>query len=99
MRNAKIFAIHTLVYTKIIVPKFKNVTFCLDAGGKQKATAIKEYARRANPDLDFETIDNALTNKLSKLYRNKELSAVQSEIRKDGYDYFVTEEQKKAAGL
>lgn len=66
-------------------------------GRKLKSSEIRKYATDANPDTDKSKIEHAITNKLSKLYRDGVISAEESTHKKDGYLYYITEQQKKAA--
>lgn len=78
----------------------RYVLFVVDTLGECKSAQIKEYVEKSNPSLDYDTIDNAVSGKLSILYKDKGLiSAQPGNSKKEGYTYYLTEEQKKAAKL
>lgn len=78
------------------IPKGKGVswesyvqTVIDQLGGKSKTRGVYEYAIRANPKLDPDTVLDAVRGKLSKLYRSGTIGATESEIKSEGYEYFT----------
>ena len=66
---------------------------------RSKSNDIKDYARKANPGVADEVIDRSVTNSLYTLKKDGKISFKELGTRKDGYEWYVTEEQKKAANL
>jgi hypothetical protein len=75
------------------------VKVAINALGKAKSNEIKEYIGKANPKMPKETIERTVTNTLWALKKENEISISDSGSRKEGYEYFLSDEQKKAAGL
>jgi hypothetical protein len=76
-------------YSLIVVDKLK----------KSKSSDVKDYMRKANPEIPEEAIDRSVNNSLWNLKKKGRVSTLQEGSRKDGYIFFLTDEQKKAAGL
>jgi hypothetical protein len=86
------------------IPKGENswgpyVKVTINALGKAKTVEIRDYIGKANPKMPKETIERTVTNTLWALKKANEISISDSGSRKEGYEYFLSEEQKKAAGL
>lgn len=77
----------------------KYVVFVVGTLGRCKSVEVKEYVKSCNPSLDYDTIDNAVSGKLSSLYKDKAISAEPGNSKKEGYTYYLTDEQKKQAKI
>lgn len=77
----------------------RYVIFVVATLGRCKSIDVKKYVEDSNPTLDYDTIDNAVSGKLSSLFKDGKISAEPGGSRKEGYTYYVTEEQKKHAKI
>jgi len=60
--------------------------------GEAKAADVAALAIDANPDIDKSTVKNAISAKLSKLYNEKTIDAVEAAYKKDGYIFKIKKE-------
>lgn len=58
-----------------------------------KASVVAECAIKANPKIPPDTIRNAISSKLSKLYLAEKIDAVPGANKKDGYTYKIKKSQ------
>ena len=59
--------------------------------GKGKAVDVFNYAQKANPKIDPELVANAVRGKLSKLSLSGTIGANKTEVKSEGYEYYVTQ--------
>lgn len=64
-------------------------TILRNLGGKGKAADVFEYAKGANPRMDGELIANAVRGKLSKLSISQVIGVNKTDVKSEGYEYFI----------
>lgn len=66
-----------------------------ELGGSGKTEDATKYAIKANPKIKDQTlILTSARTKLSKLYREKKIGAIKSNIRSEGYEYILPKESE-----
>jgi len=84
------------------IPKGKDMswesyvqTILKELGGKGKTKDVGEYAIKANPRINADLVLTAVRGKLSKLKLNSTIGAHETSSKKDGYEFFILEKDKK----
>lgn len=60
-----------------------------EIGGKGKSQDVAKAVVKANPELNSATILHAVRHHLSKLYKKDKIGANKSDIKSEGYEYFI----------
>lgn len=86
-----------LAPTNVVAPKgsasWSDYAFQILKGiGEGKAADISNIAIEANPNIEKKTILNAISSKLSVLYRKKIIDAEEGLYKKEGYTYKMKKE-------
>jgi hypothetical protein len=63
-----------------------------ELGGKRKKSEVVSYAKKANPKLDPELVNNAVSGKLSKLKIAGVIQADDSAVQSEGYYYYLVDD-------
>jgi len=58
-------------------------------GGKGKSIEVTEAIVKANPDIPEDRISHAVRHHLSKLLKYRKIDAKKSNIKSEGYEYFI----------
>ena len=58
-------------------------------GGKGKSIEVTEVIAKANPDIPSDRVSHAVRHHLSKLLKYGKIDAKKSNIKSEGYEYFI----------